>query len=540
MKKYFYMAVAAIAVLSSCDKANNIIDGGQENAVNAPVFTATINPGTKTTIAQNPETGNYTKVNWESGDEVAMIFFNQSGHVYSFPTYVATPSVADASTATLSIKAGETYNPEANQLADVLYPSSVLDRETNMLYFPATQVYKGDNKIGFAPMVFLNFSLYDKEHVIPVPENIQMQNACALLQITVPYSEMHEVRSITVSSDLQMNGAFSIDSGDDGMFVFDDPSDPDDGENQVTLDCYSYTKSNVTIPEGGSKTFYISIVARENVEDAPYFKYLNIDVTDGITTKTMRTKTFAGTKGDGIEIKPNVIYPFTFKDNQPLLAGKFSVSAKKQVQFTKGNLWCNTTTTPVTWALESNQTDYPTTRNTDHVGHFYWAKTAAAAYAASYDDGTNATTDHFFADGSDEAHMLTVSGTTGLYTLSLDEWNYLIGTRSNASDLIKHAVTVTNGGKSYDNCLIIAPDDFTGTLASSYTLKEVNNLGLVCLPSSGYYYNSSFNSGAGYCWSTTSTNAGYANYMFYSSKEVSTSNGSRNRGRGMRLVKKVE
>jgi len=156
----------------------------------------------------------------------------------------------------------------------------------------------------------------------------------------------------------------------------------------------------------------------------------------------------------------------------------FSVSATKKVYFTKSNLYWNGNA----FRFESNQTDYPTSRDANHVGHFYWTKTASASYAQTYNDGTRTATDRFFADGMDANHMLNVEGTANLYVLSKDEWSYLLN-RSN--NLYKCNVTV-NG---VDTCLIIAPDDYDylmNPLKNTYnTLDEVNTLGLVCLPPAG-------------------------------------------------------
>jgi len=181
-----------------------------------------------------------------------------------------------------------------------------------------------------------------------------------------------------------------------------------------------------------------------------------------------------------------------------LTAGSFSVSDTKKVRFTKGNLYWN----GKAFKLEANQTDFPTTKEANHVGHFFWTKTAAASYAASYDDGTNTTADvPFFAESKGG---IIAEGVSGLFALSQGEWSYLIYSRTNAASLWKKGVSVTNNGTTYEHTLIIAPDGFEGSLQSSYTLEEVNRLGLVCLSLSGAIKNGSFvNSDWGIYWSST-------------------------------------
>lgn len=223
-----------------------------------------------------------------------------------------------------------------------------------------------------------------------------------------------------------------------------------------------------------------------------------------------------------------------------LLPGTFTVAKGKTVQFTKGNLYWDGSA----FKFEANQTDGLNTTSEgatwdkNHVSHFCWTKTAAASYAESYSDGTNSTSDvPFFAESKGG---LTVEGTSGLFALSISEWGYLISTRTNATSLRKYAVSVSNNGTTYTNCLIIAPDEFTGTLQSSYTLAEVNTLGLVCLPAAGFRDGSSFGNGgsSGYCWMSTpvSGDSDVAYYLGFDSDDVSAGGGSRDYGLSLRLV----
>ncbi len=168
---------------------------------------------------------------------------------------------------------------------------------------------------------------------------------------------------------------------------------------------------------------------------------------------------------------------------QPVLDGVFSVSNNKKVQFTRGNLYWNGST----YRFEVNQTDYPKTWNPKHVGHFFWTNitdyqsgnAAYMPYAENYTYSKRSKTDRFFCG---EANPLTVEGVSGCFALAKSEWDYIINKRSNAKKLHNFGVKV--GDK--ENCLIVAPDKFTGTLKSSYTLDEINSLGLLCLPSSGF------------------------------------------------------
>jgi len=272
------------------------------------------------------------------------------------------------------------------------------------------------------------------------------------------------------------------------------------------------------------------------------------------------------TKAASITVARNMIYPIAFKDNQTpapvsnLLAGEFSVSATKKVKFTKGNLWCNTTTNPVTWAFETNQYDSPvgtdyTSDGTEsgtwlgtHVGHFHWTKDVANSYTKDYTYESISNDDHFFADGSDAAHNLSVAGTEGLYVLTQSEWNYLFNPSDNENvrkGLTKKGITVA--GKT--NCLIIAPDGYTGTIASSYSAAEWTTAeadGLVCLPAAGS------NEGSGVPVDGGSLGRYYASdfrirnyqvgayYFSFNSEDLSSSNAEPYMAFAIRLVQTVD
>ncbi len=290
-----------MAVLSACNKENPIVENGTEpESFNAPVFTASIEgPATKTTLG----TGN--KVNWENGDEVLVFFGTEDDGASAAYIYEATPGV-DASSATLSKKADVmVLDPDADKFVMAIYPASILSLSEGYI-FPATQTYNGED-ISFAPMFSMS-SFSDSE----TPNNIVFKNGAALLKITVPHNQMANLTSITVSSDLVMNGAIA---GDEDGYMYIDSDEGGDfpavtpENSKITLNI----PSGIAIPEGESKSFYIAILPMsENTQEtqAEHYGYLQIDVTDGTTTKTMRT-----TKASGIQVERNKIYPITFAEN---------------------------------------------------------------------------------------------------------------------------------------------------------------------------------------------------------------------------------
>ena len=163
--------------------------------------------------------------------------------------------------------------------------------------------------------------------------------------------------------------------------------------------------------------------------------------------------------------------------------GSFSVNANKKVQFSKGNLYWNGSE----FRFENKQTSYPTSWDVNHVGHFYWTNytdymsgnALYMPYAPTYAYSNCTTKDVFFCS---EDTPLTVEGESGLFALTIKEWEYIFYNRDNAAKLYKYGVTVDG----HQNCLIIAPDGFAGTLKSSYSLEELDNLDIVCLPAAGW------------------------------------------------------
>lgn len=227
-----------------------------------------------------------------------------------------------------------------------------------------------------------------------------------------------------------------------------------------------------------------------------------------------------------------------FASTSSLLPGKFSVSDTKQVRFTRGNLYWNGSD----FKLEANQTDYPTTWSANHVGHFFYTSIndyklgndSYMPYAETY----GYYTPNFYAFWCGENTPLTAEGTTGLYALTRKEWLYVLNSRANASQLKKFFVTVTNGEMIYENCVILAPDDFADTLCTSYTLDEVNAAGLVCLPAAGLREGTGVYCGSEYgLYHAASTGEAHASELLrFDSQRVGTAGGACSDGYSLRLV----
>lgn len=257
MKKYFYMAVAIIAALSSCSSDDIIQNEGGQNDNGATTFTATIEgENTRATLAGMTP-------NWEAGDEISI-----DGHDY-------TASAAGATTTLTGTGAVET---------------------THHAYFPAS-LYNGGNPTLPASYQYAEGKFNMPMYAESTTTSLSFKNLCGVLAITVPQSEMSSVQSIVVSSDQQMNGAISSITAA-GVLTFASAS-PTDAEKKVTLTA----SPAVSIPTDGSKTFYVPVPAGTH-------NPLLITISDGTDTKAMIT-----TKSGGVAVERSNIYPISFKEN---------------------------------------------------------------------------------------------------------------------------------------------------------------------------------------------------------------------------------
>ena len=259
------------------------------------------------------------------------------------------------------------------------------------------------------------------------------------------------------------------------------------------------------------------------------------------------------------------------------LAGVFSVSATKKVQFSQGNLQATYDGTNWTWAFAEHQWDYigNAAGNTKvtatspfiisenaTVDLFGWVGasstwTGVNQYGITSSDATNATNGYGNVTTENlKADWGTNMG-TGWRTLTSAEWAYLFNTRTTTSG-IHYARAEVND----KNGVILLPDDWdasyyaltsTNTPGASYTTNVItlddwtNKLeahGAVFLPAAGYRNVTamSFVGALGLYWSSspcTDVSGAYCAY-FNSSILNPAANFSRYLGFSVRLVRDAE
>lgn len=252
--------------------------------------------------------------------------------------------------------------------------------------------------------------------------------------------------------------------------------------------------------------------------------------------------------------------------NAPL-AGVFSVSADKQVKFSRGNLQYTQSTN--TWAFAANQYEMLGTANVensalaDKIDLFGWSgSTATAKWGISTSMDNNDYSGDFVDWGLHIGDGTTPDGSgQGWRTLTNDEWNYLRSTRANAADLMGVArINLDAEGTTYANGLILLPDAWTcpegitfkSGFASTnseqayadyqtFTLEQWEKLeaaGAVFLPASGDRYGSSIYDVQTYgnYKSATPYESDNANYLFFYSLGAVWGNFNRYLGQAVRLV----
>ena len=247
---------------------------------------------------------------------------------------------------------------------------------------------------------------------------------------------------------------------------------------------------------------------------------------------------------------------------ESFLGGLFSVSADKQVRFSKGNLRCTINGTDTAWVFAAHQYDMLGTANVNGgalantIDLFGWSgSTATAKWGIS----TSTSSSDYSGDFADWGQHI---GDGSLWrTLTHDEWTYLCSGRANAASLMGVArINLDAEGTTYANGLILLPDSWTcpegitfrSGFASEYseqayadyqtfTLAQWEKLeaaGAVFLPASGRRNGSRFDfvQSYGRCWSATPNDSSSAGYLDFDSKGAAWYNYIRYYGLAVRLV----
>ena len=285
--------------------------------------------------------------------------------------------------------------------------------------------------------------------------------------------------------------------------------------------------------------------------------------------------TAAANDGSGVKATCTVTVKFP-----GLLAGKFSVSATKQVQFSQGNLqavvgggYAPDYYYASSWKFAEHQWDYignapagPYFKTGNTVDLFGWVGSNAdnnrfgyGLCASTNDNDYGNTISALKSDWGTLA--ITNGGNTpnfGWRTLTKDEWVYLFNTRTTTSG-IRYAKATVNNVKG----VILLPDDWNAsyhalvsanTADANFTSNPITAAewtsdfeahGAVFLPAAGRREGTSvsFVNSSGHYWSSTSDGINNAYQVFFDNSGLNPSsnpNPNRHYGCSVRLVRDVE
>ena len=293
----------------------------------------------------------------------------------------------------------------------------------------------------------------------------------------------------------------------------------------VTSDASGNAYFAVAFAPAGSKTYTLSISG-----------FSDIAVADRMLTAGMVYKKTA------TAAVPTPAVP------EGAISGKFSVSATKQVYFSKGNLRYASGT----WSFFDNQYDYYTSYSAGAWDKFGWS-TSTTNY------GMNTSTSNSTYSGNFVDWGATMGSGWRTLTGGEDggEWEYIFNTRTTTSG-IRYAKAQVNSVAG----VILLPDDWSNTYyalnstnttdadfttneisASDWTSKLEAN-GCVFLPAAGYRdYGTMVKDVGDYgdYWSSTAKDSEYAYDVYFDSYNVGPQyNWERHYGFSVRLVRDVE
>ncbi len=456
------MLATALVVLAavSCSKEGTPSAGQKDgiSTITLSIEQPTAENATKTALGD--KSGDYYPVNWSADDAVAVSGQSESTFVkYSLSDGAGSATGTFSTTETAPSGAVYAYYPYANVTG--------VSAGTYSVTIPDTQEYASASfGNGAMPMYAAASDASGLGSMAPLMSvlKISLTGSCNVKSILLKSASVNLSGAATVN---MASGEVSFTSGKKYVLLT--------CEDGVKLSSTA-TTFHIVVPATAAEVTDFTVTIRD---DKGYLMQKKLSTTNKFSAKVIKNV--------------DTELPVTMSC---LLPGRFSISDTKQAFFTIANLWCNAEANPVTFHFETTQTAYPATWSASHVGYFFWTSAEDydsgnaeyMPYASSYAYSSRSTTDYFWCG---EGHRLAVDGTLVRALTGGDdgEWNYLFSKRDNASNLYKGAVSITIGETTASNCVVIAPDGYTGTIESSYDTAAwaaAEASGLVCLPAAGF------------------------------------------------------
>ena len=464
MKKIFFIVAAvAMSALVSCQKTK--IESSQAD-IEPLVFTAGIS-NTKTTIAID---GDEAKLNWETTDKVVIKDAESHEAIYKVSDGAGTPI------ATLVYESGDILSVPSTYTATLGQAPAT------------TQSYSANSSV----------PVYMEAPATSDPDGLSFEAKCGVLKFNLKDAS-HNVSRIIVS----------------------------DGSNKYTLEC------SPAVSITSASDFFIAV---------PAGTYTSLTVYDGTGYVAIKTPSLTVVAN---HVKPAKSANLGF-DIEGALSGIFSASATQTVRFSKGNLQYQASTK--TWRFAATQQTVignkaGNTTSTNRESSSSWIdlyRYGTSGYNKKYPYMVSATESTYpnanLNENTDWGRYNAISNggnVTKLWrTLTSTQWGYILNSRSATTRYIKATV---NGKK----CLLLFPDTYTHpsgypsltnknkatvlASATSFTAEqfaEMEKLGVVCLPATGYQDDGATavkesGNGWGNYWTATKSGTNYKPYYFY-------------------------
>ena len=502
MKKFTFIGISiAIALgFAACQKEDT---APAEGVLVTEIFSASLDaPATKTVT----EDGG-TTVTWAANDKV---------YYYSQDNGTVRNCTIDAAgvSATLTLEREESDNYYHLVYAGGVEPNITTNTINAMV------ISNGVTTAQNGTFASANVSV---AHTQPGEYNVTFKPVTALVKFTTERTDIKTVY-LTAGNNAAVAGDISVDPVEDSPIA----NLSGDGSASIT----------VTFDSPAAGTYYINVLPATYSKGFTLFIKDNNDEVIGTVVASKSIDLSAGGKMINLgNIDSHIILG--------ALPGVFSISSWQKVRFSKGNLRAKKVDDSWTWGFYEHQYRYNSNPVTSYTRTATSSDTEIDLFCWGYDESgsvnptENATRSSFTDWGSQIG-----SGWKTLTGGGSGEWYYLLTTRTNADKLSKNVKVC-----GVTNCLVIAPDNFSGSIAKEYTAETwpaAEASGLVCLPRAGYRNGAEVKNVGyyGYYWTATPVNNDETNAFYL---QVNTSGfqdptyyAYRYNGRSVRLVYPVE
>ena len=448
-----YLSIAALvamgAIMMGCNKLDIVTEQTQQEE--EPVISNTVT--LTTTVSLDAATKALTAAGektFAEGEQIALVYQNTSGSTVK----VESAALADGDITNEGKSATFTFeltDPDRSQNVTYIYPAAMANSDGTVNY-DALATQDGTLATLSSSLDLATYSAAWNAGSLPAAT---LENQLAILAITLKNS--------TGSSDLT--------STITGVTITD-------GTNT-----YAITRSAAAGP------IYVAIQPTSSAA-------ISVIATDGTNLygKSLTGKTYAASNGYSVSWR--------------MTSGKFSVSSKQKVYFSKGNLQATYNGSSWTWAFAANQWDYigkaegntKVSDSTPFVSGYSGSSTTVDLFGwvgasstwtgvAQYGITSSTTTNNTDGYGNNSSEALksdwgTLMG-SGWRTLTSGEWTYVFNTRASGSTVngtskARYTYATINTDIKYGsnkgvNGMILFPDNITIDNSEATSWGKIND-----------------------------------------------------------------